>query len=109
MDIEFNEIKGAYAYEIQIDWNNGRTGYEPFAHLEVPAPAKRAEWYGKAGWYQVRVRTMNCGGYGKWSEAIVHALDDSVAPPTPPSTPAPQPPPPPPPPPKRPKCTGKCK
>jgi hypothetical protein len=92
LDIDFTELTGAISYEIQIDRFSVLNVYERFASLDVPAPAKYAEWYGKPGRYLVKVRTRNCGGYGNWSEAISHALDDSVAPPT---SPAPQPPPPP--------------
>jgi hypothetical protein len=62
------------------------------ASLDVPAPAKYAEWYGKPGRHLVGVRTRNCGGYGNWSDAISHALDDSIAPPTSPALPPPPPP-----------------
>jgi hypothetical protein len=106
MDIDFSEIKGAISYEIQIERFGVRNIYEPFAHLDVTAPAKRAEWYGKSGRYLVRIRTKNCGGFGNWSADVEHALAEDVAPPPPPPPQAP-PPPPPPSTPKNPKCTGK--
>lgn len=95
MDIEFSEVKGAFAYEIEI-----LNYFGVKVRLEVPAPAHRAEWHGPVGLYNVRVRTINCGGLGNWSVAVIHALDDKPAPP---------PPPPPPPPVKpEPKCVSGC-
>jgi hypothetical protein len=82
MDIEFSEVTGAYAYEIQMLVYGSSNLYESIARLEVPAPAYRAEWYGKTGRYQVRIRTINCGGLGKWSGGYDHSLlEDGVPPP----------------------------
>ncbi len=64
--------------------------YEPFARLEVPSPAHRAEWYGINGKYLVRVRTINCGGLGNWSDEFLHALDDGTADRRSPPAPGPQ-------------------
>jgi hypothetical protein len=85
MDIEFSEVSGAHAYEIQVLIFGSSNVYESIARLEVPAPAYRAEWYGKSGRYQVRIRTINCGGFGNWSNGYDHSLnEDGEAPPTPP-------------------------
>ena len=110
MDIDFSEVTGARADGIGIDYHDGRSLHERFAHLEIPAPAKRAEWYGKTGSFFVKVRTINCGGLGNWSETISHALSDGAALPLPPPPPTPVPPalPPAPAPKPKPKCTGKC-
>ena len=82
MDIEFAEVAGATAYEIEI------VSYTRVKHrLEVPAPAYRAEWYGTPGLYQIRVRTINCGGLGNWSADVFHALDDNTLPPVKPPQP----------------------
>ena len=87
MDIEFAEVAGATAYEIEIV---SHTGVKH--RLEVPAPAYRAEWYGTPGLYRIRVRTINCGGLGNWSADVVHALDDNTLPPVkPPQPPTPGP------------------
>jgi hypothetical protein len=118
MDIEFSEVAGAYAYEIEI-----LNSFGVKVRLEVPAPAHRAEWRGAVGLYNVRVRTINCGGLGNWSVAVIHGIDDKPAPPPPPPPPPPgpqcisecEPPPPPPqcmiecePPPPPPQCTSEC-
>jgi hypothetical protein len=73
LDVEFSEVAGAYAYEIEIV-----NRYNELTRLEVPAPAGRAEWYGPPGLYRVRVRTMNCGGLGNWSAEVLHAIDDAT-------------------------------
>jgi hypothetical protein len=82
MDIEFAEVTGAYAYEIEIVNRRGDR-----VRLEVPAPAFRAEWYGVPGRYVIRVRTINCGGLGNWSAEFSHALDDHTPPEMPPQQP----------------------
>jgi hypothetical protein len=91
MDIEFSDVTGASAYEIEIlDY------FGVITRLVIDAPAHHAEWYGGTldNAYRVKVRTINCGGFGNWSESVYHALqDDRPAPP------------PPPPPPTEPKCT----
>jgi hypothetical protein len=98
MDIDFSEVTGAYAYEVEIRLYTSANVYEIFDVMNVPAPANRAEWYGAPGRYMVRVRTMNCGGLGNWSGEVFHAIDDnSVQPPAPPLPPPPVVPPPPPP------------
>ena len=75
MDIEFSEVVGADKYEIEIvDY------YGVMVRLEVPAPANRAEWYGPVNLYRVRVRTINCGGFGNWSEDVIHALNAATEP-----------------------------
>jgi hypothetical protein len=92
MDIEFAEVAGATAYEIEI------MSYTGVKHrLEVPAPAYRAEWYGIPGLYRIKIRTINCGGVGNWSADVFHTLDDNTPPPVkppqppvPPPTPGPQ-------------------
>lgn len=89
LEIDFTEIKGTHAYEIQIFRYSASNVYEPFARLEVPSPAHRAEWHGINGKYLVRVRTINCGGLGNWSDEFLHALDDGTGPPSPPA-PGPQ-------------------
>ena len=76
MDIEFSEVAGAYAYEIEIT-----NIYGDKTRVEVAAPANRAEWHGPVGFYSVRVRTLNCGGKGNWSAVIQHALHNGTAPP----------------------------
>ncbi len=79
MDIDFSEVAGANAYEIQILDYFGR-----ITRLEIPAPAHHAEWYGGTvdNAYRVKLRTINCGGLGNWSESVYHALqDDRQAPP----------------------------
>jgi hypothetical protein len=84
MDIEFSEVTGARAYEIEIlDY------FGAITRLEIEAPAYRAEWYGGTldNSYRVKVRTINCGGVGNWSNSVYHALQDN--------RPAPSPPPPP--------------
>jgi hypothetical protein len=78
MDIEFSEVTGAYAYEIEIMANDGA-----LTRLEVPATYQRTEWYGSIGLYRIKVRTMNCGGLGNWSEAVYHTLDNTYVPPPP--------------------------
>ncbi|HLG54849.1 MAG TPA: hypothetical protein VI485_05935 [Vicinamibacterales bacterium] len=91
MDIEFSEITGAYTYEIAIDFYKGNVS-ELIEHLEVPAPAHRTEWYGPwGGRYQVKVRTMNCGGFGQWSDVYSLHLDDEITTPAPTPTPIPEP------------------
>jgi|SRR5690349_10319726 len=92
LDIEFSEVTGARAYEIEI-----MNYFGVITRLEIPAPAHRAEWYGEPGMYRVRVRTHNCGGMGNWSAALYQTLDDGTVPP--PQPPAEVPPPPPPTPP----------
>lgn len=83
MDIEFAEVAGASAYEIEI------VSYTGVKHrLLIDAPAYRAEWYGKPGLYRIRIRTVNCGGFGNWSPDVFHTLDDN----TPPEVKPPQPP-----------------
>jgi hypothetical protein len=98
MDIEFSEVSGAYAYEIEIvDRNLTKV------RVEVPAPAHHAEWYAWPGIFGVKVRTMNCGGLGKWSTVFTHSIGDNTPPSPAPPVPGPQcmfggcqPPPPPP-------------
>jgi hypothetical protein len=86
MDIEFSEVTGAYAYEIQVFQFSSANVYEAIARVEVQAPAYRAEWYGKTGRYHVKIRTINCGGLGNWSSGYEHSLlEDGVAPPPPPA------------------------
>jgi hypothetical protein len=85
MDIEFSEVNGAYAYEIEIvDRNLTKV------RLEVPAPAHHAEWYAWPGIFTVKVRTMNCGGLGKWSAEFTHSIGDNTPPPPAPPVPGPQ-------------------
>ena len=85
MDIDFSEVTGAYSYEIQIRRYNGANRYDIVDEMKVPAPANHADWYGEMGKYMVKVRTINCGGLGNWSESIYHALDENgVRPPPPP-------------------------
>lgn len=88
LDIEFSEIVGASSYEIEIVNQGGDV-----TRVEVPAPAHRAEWYGIPGTYHVRVRTVNCGGFGNWSDEAIHSLQDGSMPPASPSptTPGPGP------------------
>jgi hypothetical protein len=86
LDIEFSEVVGAASYEIEIMNAGG-----DMTRVEVTAPAHRAEWYGSPGMYRVRVRTVNCGGFGNWSEEVLHSLHEA---PTPPAPPSPTPPPP---------------
>jgi hypothetical protein len=90
LDIEFSEVIGAYKYEVEIVTTDGEKG-EKYG-LEVQAPAHRVEWYGHPGLYRVRVRTMNCGGFGSWSAEFLHSLDDytPLPPRQPPSEPVPQ-------------------
>jgi hypothetical protein len=86
MDFDFSEVAGAHAYEFEIlDY------FGAITRLVVDAPANHAEWYGGTldNAYRVKVRTINCGGVGNWSESVYHALQDN----------RPEPPPPPPPPP----------
>jgi hypothetical protein len=89
MDIEFSEVNGAHAYEIRIlDY------FGVITQLEIAAPAHRAEWYGTVdNAYLVKVRTINCGGFGNWSESVYHALQDDRTPPPPPPPPPPTEPP----------------
>jgi hypothetical protein len=75
-------VAGASAYEIEI-----LNSFGVKVRLEVPAPAHRAEWHGPFGTYNVRVRTINCGGLGNWSAAFIHSLDAKPAPPQPPPPP----------------------
>jgi hypothetical protein len=76
MDIEFSEVTGANAYEIEIiDRNLTKV------RLEVNAPAHHAEWYAWPGIFRVKVRTINCGGLGKWSVEFVHSIGDNTPPP----------------------------
>lgn len=84
MDIEFSEVAGAYAYEIEIMANDGA-----LTRLEVPATPNRTEWYGVPGLYRVKVRTMNCGGLGNWSDPAYHTLDNNYVPPPPRKEPEP--------------------
>jgi hypothetical protein len=78
MDIEFSEVNGAHAYEIEIvDRNLTKV------RLEVPAPAHRAEWYAWPGIFRIRIRTLNCGGTGKWSADFEHSINDLTPPPPP--------------------------
>jgi hypothetical protein len=71
MDIEFSEVTGANAYEIEIV-----NYYGEVTLLVIPAPAHRAEWHGTPNFYSVRVRTQNCGGTGKWSAYAYKSLPD---------------------------------
>jgi len=121
MDIEFSEVAGAYAYEIEIT-----NYYGEQTRLEIPAPANRAEWHGPRGFYSVRVRTLNCGGTGNWSAYAYKSLPDGAVPPSdtpagpppsdpecgtscePPSLPPPPPPVPPVPPVPVPQCGNEC-
>jgi hypothetical protein len=104
LDIEFSEVAGANAYEIEI-----MNYFGVLTRLEIAAPAHRAEWYGAPGMYRVRVRTINCGGLGNWSAELFQTLDDGVPPPPPPAPPVEPPqPPPPPPPPTEPNCMIGC-
>jgi hypothetical protein len=130
MDIDFSEVTGANAYEIQILDYFGK-----ITRLVIDAPAHHAEWYGGTldNAYRVKLRTINCGGVGNWSESVYHALQDDrpqpPPPPAPPTTPSepqcmvegcPPPPPtepqcmvegcppPPPPPPSEPECIQGC-
>ncbi len=118
LDIEFSEVTGARAYEIEI-----MNYFGAIKRLEIPAPAHRAEWYGAPGMYRVRVRTLNCGGTGNWSAELYQTLEDGtvappqppveVPPPPPPTTPVPPTPPtdpvpPPPSDPEEPKCMMGC-
>ena len=89
LDIEFSEVTGARAYEIEI-----MNYFGVITRLEIPAPAHRAEWYGKPGMYRVRVRTLNCGGMGNWSAELYQTLDDGTVPPPQPPVEVPPPPPP---------------
>jgi len=89
LDIEFSEVTGAYAYEIEI-----MNYFGAITRLEIAAPAHRAEWYGVPGMYRVRVRTLNCGGVGNWSAELYQTLDDGTLPPSPPPVDVPPPPPP---------------
>ena len=95
MDIEFSEVTGANAYEIEIV-----NYYGEVTLLVIPAPAHRAEWHGTPNFYSVRVRTQNCGGTGKWSAYAYKSLPDGgiVPPSEPPSGP----------PPSNPECTTSC-
>jgi hypothetical protein len=82
LDIEFSEVAGAQAYEIEImDY------WGAITRLEIAAPAHRAEWYGAPGLYRVRARTINCGGLGNWSAELFQTLDDGTKPPPPPPAP----------------------
>ena len=88
LDIEFSEVTGARAYEIEIvDYFGGKT------RLEVAAPAHRTEWYGEPGLHRVKVRTINCGGLGNWSSEVFQTLQDVVVPLPVPEPPAEEPPP----------------
>jgi hypothetical protein len=90
MDVEFSEVAGASKYQIEIEKYN-TTDAETY-HMEVPAPAHRYEWYGEIGMYEVKVRTVNCGGFGNWSQAVYVSLDGGVVPaPAPTPTPEPEP------------------
>lgn len=90
LDVDYSPVAGAYAYEIEILDRRGET-----TRLEVPAPSTRAEWYGVPGTYRVRVRTINCGGLGKWSVEAFTSLDEGRVPETTPPVPPPTLPPPP--------------
>lgn len=92
LDIEFSEVTGAHAYEIEI-----MNYFGAITRLEIAAPAHRAEWYGVPGLYRVRVRTINCGGVGNWSAELYQTLDDGIPPPPRPPVEVPPPPPPTPP------------
>ena len=89
LDIEFSEVAGAHAYEIEI-----MNYFGAITRLEIAAPAHRAEWYGAPGMYRVRVRTLNCGGNGNWSVELYQTLDDGTVPPPQPPVEVPPPPPP---------------
>ena len=89
LDMEFSEVAGAYAYEIEIMNYVGA-----ISRLRIDAPAHRAEWYGVPGLYRVRVRTINCGGTGNWSAELYQTLDDGIVAPPPPPPVVPSPPPP---------------
>jgi hypothetical protein len=89
LDIEFSEVAGAYAYEIEI-----MNYFGAITRLEITAPAHRADWYGVPGMYRVRVRTINCGGVGNWSAELYQTLDDGTLPPPKPPVEVPPPPPP---------------
>ena len=86
MDLEFAEVAGASAYEIEI------VSYIGVKHrLLVDAPAYRTEWYGAPGLYRIRIRTHNCGGFGNWSADVFHTLDDNTLKPPVPQPPVPGP------------------
>jgi hypothetical protein len=76
LDIEFSEIKGTIAYEIEIRDSAGQIARQ----LEIAAPAHHAEWNGPNGAYLVRVRSRNCGGFGNWSESAYQHIHDGVPP-----------------------------
>jgi len=107
LDIEFSEVTGAYSYEIEI-----MNYFGAITRFEIGAPAHHAEWYGVPGMYRVRVRTINCGGFGNWSSDVYQTLDDGTIPPPPPPVEVPPPPPPtvptPPSDPEEPKCMIGC-
>ena len=105
LDIDFSEVTGAHAYEIEI-----MNYFGAITRLEIPAPAHHAEWYGVPGMYRVRVRTNNCGGAGNWSAELYQTLDDGTVPPPqpPPVEVPPTPPPTPPSDPEEPKCMVGC-
>ena len=103
LDIDFSEVAGAYAYEIEI-----MNYFGAITRLEITAPAHRADWYGVPGMYRVRVRTINCGGLGNWSAEMYQTLDDGTKPPSPPPVEPPPVVPPPPPPPTEPQCMVGC-
>ena len=89
MDIEFAEVAGATAYEIEIV---GYTGVKSSSGSSGARVSSRVVW--DPGLYRIRVRTINCGGVGNWSADFFHSLDDNtptaaVKPPQPP-TPGPQ-------------------
>jgi hypothetical protein len=106
LDVEFSEVAGARAYEIEI-----MNYFGAITRLEIGAPAHHAEWYGVPGMYRVRVRTINCGGFGNWSSEVYQTLDDGTIP-SPPPVEVPPPPPPtvptPPSDPEEPKCMVGC-
>jgi hypothetical protein len=76
LDIEFSEIKGTIAYEIEIRDSAGGVA----ALLHVDAPAHYGEWRGPDGAYLVRVRSRNCGGFGNWSESAYQQIHGERAP-----------------------------
>lgn len=75
LDIDFSEVAGARAYEIEIMNYVG-----VMTRLEVAAPASRAEWYGAPGLYRVRMRTINCGGLGNWTAEVFQTLQETGLP-----------------------------
>jgi hypothetical protein len=89
VDIDFSEVFGATKYQIAIEKFVGST--KTVEILEVAAPAGRYEWYGEPGYhYEVKVRTLNCAGFGNWSESVGCFIDRATQTqvPGPPSRPA---------------------